>query len=106
MPVQEGTLLFFLKQLMKGLEKLQRRRSATDRKKALSAAVAELLKTDPDIDSAEADILALEAVGVKPSPELLRARRMLTSVKTYKRKVGKVKKKKAAKKKMAKKKKR
>ena|SRR2546422_1053764 len=43
----------------------------------LSTAVAELLKEHPDIDDAKARLAALEATGVAPSPELLRAKSLL-----------------------------
>jgi len=49
----------------------------------LSAAVTELLELHPDIDLAEAKLLAAEATGEPPSPELLRARKMLAQVKTH-----------------------
>src|SRR6266536_5359494 len=46
----------------------------------LSTAIAELLKEHPDINDAKARIAALEATGVAPSPDLLRAKSMLKAV--------------------------
>src|SRR5262249_12687073 len=48
-----------------------------------SAAIAELLKEIPDIDAAEAKVLAAAATGVTPDMQLLRARSMLSSVRRY-----------------------
>jgi hypothetical protein len=48
-----------------------------------SAAIAELLKEIPDIDAAEAKVLAAEATGVQPDMQLLRARSMLSSARRY-----------------------
>ena len=58
----------------------------------LSAAITELLALHPDIDLAEARILAAEATGEPPSPELLRARQMLKRAKSHAKKGRKPKK--------------
>src|SRR5262245_54953542 len=57
----------------------------------LSTAVAELLKEHPDIDDAKARIAAIEATGVAPSPDLLRAKTMLKAVEAHTRREKKVK---------------
>lgn len=46
----------------------------------LSATVQELLQQDPDISVAEAQLAAIHATGVQPDAALLRAERMLKSV--------------------------
>ena len=68
----------------------------------LSTTIAELLKEHPDIDGAKARLAAIEATGVAPSPDLLRAKSMLKAVEAHSgggrkvKKPGKVKKKKSA----------
>src|SRR5213592_2092002 len=67
----------------------------------LSTAIAELLKEHPDLDDAKARLAAIDATGVAPSPDLLRAKSMLKAVEAHSkrqektRKPGKVKKKSA-----------
>jgi len=97
--------------LQKALERRKKGVSDTRYRELLSTAICELLTEHPDIDSAEASILAAEATGIQPSPELFRqrlhARRVLNRVKrhTSRKKVAKNKGvKKAAKKKVAKRK--
>jgi hypothetical protein len=51
----------------------------------LAATIAELLKEHPDLDAAEANIAAAEAVGATPDKDLLRAKSMLTSARTFHR---------------------
>lgn len=65
------------------LAALRRRTTKKQFAAYLSAAVTELLELHPDIDLAEAKILAAEATGEPPSPELLRARQMLAQVRTH-----------------------
>jgi hypothetical protein len=65
------------------LATLRRRTTKKQFAAYLSAAVTELLELHPDIDLAEAKILAAEATGEPPSPELLRARQMLAQVRTH-----------------------
>jgi hypothetical protein len=48
-----------------------------------SAVIAELLKEDPDIDMAEAKLLAARATGVQPDMNLLRAQKMLSRTKLF-----------------------
>jgi hypothetical protein len=58
----------------------------------LSTTIAELLKEHPDIDQAKARLAAIEATGVAPSPDLLRAKSILKAVETHskrERKAGK-----------------
>jgi hypothetical protein len=74
------------------LAALKRRSTKKEFAAYLSAAVTELLTLHPDIDLAEAKILAAEATGEPPSPELLRARTMLANAKTHAKQVRKVKK--------------
>jgi|SRR5205809_153667 len=65
----------------------------------LSTAIAELLKEHPDIDQAKARLAAIEATGVAPGLDLLRAKSMLKAVVAHSkhqkkvRKAGKEKKK-------------
>ena len=49
----------------------------------LSTAIAELLKEHPNIDEARARLAAIEATGVAPSPDLLRAKSMLKAVQVH-----------------------
>jgi hypothetical protein len=49
----------------------------------LSTVIAELLKEHPDIDEARARLAAVEATGVAPSPDLLRAKSMLKAVQAH-----------------------
>ena len=77
------------------LSALRRRSTKKQFAAYLSAAVTELLALHPDIDLAEAKILAAEAIGEPPSPELLRARQMLAKAKTHAKRTRKVKKKRA-----------
>jgi hypothetical protein len=70
----------------------------------LSTALRELLKEHPDVSLAEANILAAEATGIQPSPELVRTKEILGEVKRHTTKKAKKKvAKRAAKKKAAKK---
>lgn len=58
----------------------------------LSTAIAGLLKEHPDIDEAKARLAAIEATGVAPSPDLLRAKSMLKAVEAHSRKEKKTRK--------------
>jgi hypothetical protein len=49
----------------------------------ISAVIAELLKEDPDIDMAEAKLIAARATGVQPDMNLLRAQKMLSRTKLF-----------------------
>src|SRR5262249_10601214 len=69
-----------------GFETIRKSVSKTKYKEYISAAVAELLALDPDIDLAEAKLLAAQATGVPPSVEFLRAKTMLENTKTYAKK--------------------
>ena len=66
-----------------GFETIQKSVSRRKYKEYITAAVAELLALDPDIDLAEAKLLAAHATGVSPSAEFLRAKTMLENTKTY-----------------------
>jgi hypothetical protein len=66
-----------------GFETIRKSVSKKKYKEYITAAVAELLALDPDIDLAEAKLLAAHATGVPPSVEFLRARTMLEKTKTY-----------------------
>jgi len=57
----------------------------------LSTAIAELLKEHPNIDEAKARLAAIEATGVAPSPDLLRAKSMLKAVQVHARREKKAK---------------
>jgi hypothetical protein len=74
------------------LSALKRRSTKKQFAAYLSAAVTELLTLHPDIDLAEAKILAAEATGEPPSPVLLRAKTMLANAKTHARQARRVKK--------------
>ena len=58
----------------------------------LSTAIAELLKEHPNIDEAKARLAAIEATGVAPSPDLLRAKSMLKAVQAHARRQKKLRK--------------
>src|SRR6185295_12147343 len=66
-----------------GFETIRKSVSKRKYKEYITAAVAELLALDPDIDLAEAKLLAAHATGVPPSAEFLRAKTMLEKTKTY-----------------------
>jgi hypothetical protein len=51
----------------------------------LAAAIAELLKEHPDLDAAEANLAAAEAVGTTPDKDLLRAKSMFASARSFHR---------------------
>jgi len=72
---------FALDTVLKGLRSLNKKGWGRKQKKLLSAVIAELLKVDPDITNAEANLLAAEAVGATPSVDLLRARELLDATK-------------------------
>ena len=72
--------------IISALTAIGKKGQAEKQKAALSTVVAELLRIDPDITMAEARLLAAEAVGAEPTPELLRTRNMLKAVKRYKHK--------------------
>ncbi len=74
-----------------GFETIQKSVSKRKYKAFISAAVAELLALDPDIDLAEAKLLAAQATGVPPSAEFLRAHTMLKKTKAYAKKKGRQK---------------
>ena len=67
----------------RGLRAIRRQVSKRRYKELLAAAVAELLKLDPDIARAQASILAAEALGEPPSRDLLTAKEILGKVKSY-----------------------
>jgi len=67
----------------------------------LSTAIAELLKEHPNIDEARARLAAIEATGVAPSPDLLRAKSMLKAVQVHAQREKKGKRPKKAKRKRA-----
>ena len=58
----------------------------------LSTAIAELLKEHPDIDEAKARLAAIEATGVAPSPDLLRAKSLLKAVEAHSKRERKARK--------------
>ena len=72
-----------MESLKAGLQKLREKLSEKDYERLITAAVAELLKEHPDIDDAEAKILAAEATGANPTVKLLRAKGVLSKVKSY-----------------------
>ncbi len=74
---------FGLDGIIKALTSLKKKGQDHKQKAALSTVVSELLKIDPDITTAEAQIAAMEAVGTKPSPEMLRAKQMLAAAKVH-----------------------
>jgi hypothetical protein len=74
---------FGIDAVKQALGALRRRTSKKQFAAYLSAAVTELLELHPDIDLAEAKLLAAEATGEPPSPELLRVQKMLVQVKTH-----------------------
>ena len=88
--------------LAHALADARRRLGKRKYERLLSTAIAELLKEHPDIDQAKARLAALEATGVAPGPDLLRAKSMLKAVVAHSKgqkkapKAGKVKKKKTA----------
>ena len=68
-----------------GLRQVKGKVSEKVYKQLLSTAIAELLREVPDINNAQAAILAAEAVGAEPSVDLLRAKQMLGQVTSYQR---------------------
>ena len=58
----------------------------------LSTAIAELLKEHPDTDEAKARLAAIEATGVAPSPDLLRAKSLLKAVEAHSKRERKTRK--------------
>ena len=87
--------------LTHALAHARRRLGRKEYERLLSTAIAELLKEHPNINEAKARLAALEATGVAPSPDLLRARSMLKAVEAHSNrerkpeKTGKAKKKRA-----------
>ena len=67
----------------KALRAIKSKVSDRKYKQLLAEAIAELLKERPDIDEAEAKILAAKAAGIPPSASFLRAEFMLKNVKLY-----------------------
>jgi len=49
----------------------------------ISAVIAELLKENPDLELAEAKLIAAHATGVEPDMNLLRAQSMLSKTKLF-----------------------
>jgi hypothetical protein len=78
--------------LAQALAHARRRLGKKKYEQLLSTAIAELLKEHPDIDEAKARLAAIEAPGVAPSPDLLRAKSMLKAVEAHSRKAKKNKK--------------
>lgn len=101
--IKEAIKRLGLPALKVAYKKLQKYLTRKEQKKLLSSAISELLKLDPDIDVAEADIMAAKALGLEHSSTYYKSKRMLEDVKSYKAGRGKValKKKAAAKKKTA-----
>jgi hypothetical protein len=64
------------------------RHSKKQYKAHLAAVVAEVLKLDPDINAARANLLAAEALGEPPSKDFLDAAEMLRKVELLPRDVG------------------
>jgi len=75
-----------------GLRQVKGKVSEKVYKQLLSTAIAELLREVPDINTAQAAILAAEAVGAEPSADLLRAKQMLGRVTLYQRRRARAKK--------------
>ena len=72
---------FGLDQLIKLLETLRKKGEVEKQREIASTVISELLKLDPDITKAQAKLLALEATGATPTPELLKAKEFLENVK-------------------------
>jgi hypothetical protein len=64
------------------------RRSEKQHRLRLSIAIRELLKENPDLSLAEANIHAAEATGVPPSPLLVRIKDILGRIKRHETKQG------------------
>jgi hypothetical protein len=71
--------------LTHALAHARRRLGKKKYERLLSTAIAELLKEHPNIDEARARLAAIEATGVAPSPDLLRAQSMLKAVQVHAR---------------------
>jgi hypothetical protein len=70
--------------MLKGGLRLARRELSTRKYDQLvSAVITELLKENPDVTAAEAQLAAAQATGAKPDMQLLRAQSMLRAVKIY-----------------------
>jgi hypothetical protein len=87
--------------LTHALAHARRRLGKKKYERLLSTAIAELLKEHPNIDEARARLAAIEATGVAPSPDLLRAKSMLRAVQIHARRERKAKSPKKAKHKRA-----
>ena len=72
-----------IESLKEALRSLKSKLSEREYKALVREAVAELLKEHPDIDAAEAKILAAEATRTKPSVELIRAKSALQIAKVH-----------------------
>jgi hypothetical protein len=77
--------------LTHALAHARRRLGKKKYERLLSTAIAELLKEHPNIDEARARLAAIEATGVAPSPDLLRAKSMLRAVQVHARRERKAK---------------
>ncbi len=87
--------------LTHALAHARRRLGKKKYERLLSTAIAELLKEHPNIDEARARLAAIEATGVAPSPDLLRAKSMLKAVQIHARHEKRIKRPKKAKSKRA-----
>jgi hypothetical protein len=74
---------FGLDAVKAGLRKARVGLSKKRYRQLVAAAVAELLVEVPDLALAEANLLAAQALGEPPAPELLRAQAMLKSAKAF-----------------------
>jgi hypothetical protein len=66
-----------------GLAAARRRLGKGKYNQLLSAVIMELLKQDPDLTAAEAQLAAARATGVNPDMNLLRAQSMLHTTQSY-----------------------
>ena len=69
--------------LKKAFKAIKGQLSKRQQKKLICSAISELLQLDPDMDAAEAALVAAEVTRVQPSPTLFRARSMLKRAKSY-----------------------
>jgi hypothetical protein len=78
--------------LTQALAHARRRLGKKKYERLLSTAIAELLKEHPNIDEAKARLAAIEATGVAPSPDLLRAKSLLKAVEAHSKRERKTRK--------------
>ena len=83
-PVELALIKSGIDLVKRGLRMVRKKRRKHKYSECVSTVITELLKENPDLTLAEAQLAAAQATGVEPDMDLLRAQSMLRTVRRYK----------------------